>query len=191
MISPPTDSLYKFMAVSGLLLIVSMVIWYFSEVGRIDREQYEVQVLYDQSIVRRNRELSDVETAKSSMKDQEDGLQILRRQTRQVLAEPPDETAFRSIVNKYDKMFQIMARDIEISRAAEARSWDNAENQALITARDRRLKSLSKKTSELTIWAIVLGIAGAILSLSGFWLWYKRVQVYVDKSLRLDSRSET
>lgn len=159
MLKIPTDNLYKFLAVTGLVLFLGCGYLAYLYQQNIDKELmlHEVKIKnLDASISRLSKEAS-FPTSSSEIVSLFD-----------TINNSPEKA--REIFKKKDQALQDL-KDEELQKIFE----DNLKPYI-----EREIKDVQKLTSAL--WFIA--IAGGIVSIIGFLLWYLFVQRYMDIKLR-------
>ncbi|QJR19698.1 hypothetical protein [Pelagibacterium halotolerans] len=156
--SLPTDNLYKFQAIAGLVLVVvSSIFMYLRvsedalEVARISAviSSYETLLERDAEEIRAFREQLESREAENELDSVDlEGLQLRLSQ-------------FEELERQHRESAARISEDSALSRT-------RVDNTAMAHG---------------PLFAMT--IAGLIFMLHGFWLWYSRVQVHQDKLLRL------
>lgn len=86
---------------------------------------------------------------------------------------------------------QILVGDSEFQSLPSLRRWEIIKDKQLVAAKIPQLKTrASRLRDNVNRWEISLCIttsAGTILSISGFLLWYRKVQKLLDKKLLQES----
>jgi biopolymer transport protein ExbB/TolQ len=152
-VSPPTDNLYKFLAISGLLLLILSVIYPYWISYRVMQQANEF--FRDLRLL----ELENKQLSKLSEEIKSKGEEL--KASKNITSEQVDEFAQRA-EDVIDKRYDVVRMDTEI---------DYKEKQ-LNTAVD----------TMLPIWTARVGVfIGLIFMSGGFILWYFKLQRYQEK----------
>ena len=163
MISPPTDSLYKFLAISGLVTVGWSVAFPWDK-----HLEYELKVAEVKAEVQKSKlKVERLDSQYKSLLDEESKLQAER-------SEQDRKLKLAAIEGRKQKLY------IEMLEA-----------QQPVDERVEALKVLQDALRSYYLMGLVSTIAGLILAVAGFFLWYGRVQRYVDVKLRQDTEKET
>lgn len=167
MIQPPTDNLYKFLAIFGLIIIIT---------GTISANQsysnWQNYLIDDEFKFAKNAEKS-----------------VLAFKTRMRILDQIGAIWIKSKKSKLEKV------DIENFNELQKQLASPEINVPLIDTIERKKSQKMGKVLEdkayLMFEVAVLSIAiGTVLSAVGFYLWYSRVQVFLDAKLRAESQQE-
>lgn len=199
-LKPPTDNLYKFMTIMGLILFLVSVTYPSWLAHRTMRAAYEANRDYELLLL-------DVEKFKKKSDDFE------REYNRQVSERPAVESELTDLEKQASNLSKLSSsrQSAFIARLGQlrvklrenqekAQETKNASDEAALEAQKKRIE-LSYKLN-VGIWegraalvCIVLGgiggIAGVLLCVFGFNLWSLRVQVYQDAILRKQAELES
>jgi hypothetical protein len=178
--SIPTDNLYKFMALSGILLVIAAFIpqhWYYNlqiEYQELDGEanilmlKNEKLILEGKKIVREHEKLT-----------REGGILFkeLAKRTTKELGE---------MTKEYDKIL------LETAEKAEKRANISYENkiaaERLLTL--KKILVLKRRRINLYMWIANINFStGILLTIWGFGLWYFKLQKYQDKIIKKPSKN--
>jgi hypothetical protein len=179
----PTDNLYKFMAIAGLATALSCT--YFSVRLRQDvsRQWYRHLVAYQaipSELELLKGDVASTTRTVSTLKERTDELG-----TRVDAAGPSTPIAtLRALRAEGDRL---KTETQEISRVIHELPRRNDELRAHLM-RDELdhvwLKDLEARTSVYTLATNTMAVIGFLVAVAGFYLWYVRVQCYLDHSLR-------
>ena len=193
LIKPPTDNLYKFQALVGLLLVLVSItypVWLFRQAlllyfAAINEEsQLQIQAEYVQE--RQNL----LQSQMSSMLDDPDQLKKLKEtiddlENQWLLATPsPKRNALSSEIDRLRKRRQdsLQSRTALLEESQKLTSELRSKKEQLTYQ-----QSVSKTELRMSRFMFVIGVvgfvAGVLITLRGFSNWRKRVQVYEDQIL--------
>ncbi len=194
----PTDNLYKFIALSGVFILITLLVLLNLSKSRIlieidEIETEEGELVFEMELKNlRTEEIgnelkilrervdeykrkgyiesdNDINSLLKKLKDSEEReyYQFLYKYEEKIL---PEIFTLNVIEAKCDELFELQNKTrlnkMQVNRKRE-----------LIRSKYRRLKQ--------DIWKYYLGIIiSLIISIYGFVLWYKRVQIYLDLKLK-------
>jgi len=178
----PTDSLYKFLAIAGLsLIVISLYLGYNLE---MTHNAEAIKFNGDIAIFNKERDdlNSDLEFIKRKLKklcavckcncfDKNGDIQILpnfKGSGSSELNEQRHEVD-SLLINYYDKQNQLVTKGLQIDTQKEL-----IENSA------------KYRDTFMNIFMTLLG-AGTVMTLIGFGLWYKKIQIYQDIILKSEA----
>ncbi len=186
----PTDNLYKFLALAGLGA-TGFCLWFWwtrrnlllTERMDIDRELARAESRLDRS----ERLLADHVKAQHATRAARDALE---GDVAKFLAEKPPDAA----VEHFRVHLQARAKEISEQQdrdfAAVARSevlvFDNKEALRDLETRAKAHVQQRNDVAWLGTWMLAAASVGLIISAAGFYLWYVRVQWFIDKQTRAD-----
>ena len=194
LIKPPTDNLYKFQALVGLLLVLVSItypVWLYHQAlllyfaARNEESQLQIQAEYVQE--RQNLLQSQI----SSMLDDPDQLKKLiddLENQRRLTAPSPKRDALSSEIEHLRKRWQdsFQSRTALVEESQKLMSDLRSKTEQLA-----HQKSVSKTELRMSRFMIVIGVVGfvlgVIITLHGFSKWRKLVQVYEDKILKREA----
>lgn len=183
----PTDNLYKFMALSGIMmLIVSLIPFYHSYELKLEaiRLNGEIKTLNVQ-INYLSEDLSELNKEVSALYKETDSIK------RQLGALDANEAVGIKQALSDDEKVEIIKRSEEITKKATEQKSKLLQYQEI--NRKQELTSIKhdneiqkQKFLLFVIWnELIIGtlglLFGIILSYKGFLLWYKKLQVPLDK----------
>jgi len=157
MLTPPTDSLYKFIAISGLVAIGFSVAYPWNKHIEYELKVAEVQAEIDKSQLK----VDQLKDLFDSLREQESKLPTRDRDQLDMLKEKEKNV---------------------VSQMREA--------QLPVDERRRALRNLNEALRSYYLMGLVSLITGALLATTGFWLWYLRVQRFVDSKMRNDAENK-
>lgn len=194
LLTPPTDNLYKFQAIAGLLLIlvsVSYPPWLFHKaiVGYLAAENEKVQLQTQATFAQRRLDtlqrrldtlLEDPDTLKSSM----DALENRRKAERSDSEKVKVSIEIDRLRTRWQEA--VRSREDLVDAAHEL-----SLSLQLKTAQTQHQQTLSNTElwmSRIIVFCAIAGImVGLILTFRGFQKWYRRVQVFQDAHLKKQS----
>jgi len=150
-LAPPTDNLYKFLAVSGLIVFIFCFV-------------YPFQIYQD---LVRQAAAGDQEVVALRAEDDSNNAAIKSAEA---------AGAASALPGKADASERLREKRDDI-----ARRWTIARSRyqfALLRKEDLRV---------IFLWAIGYGTCGLMVSGTGFWLWYARLQQYQDMVAKADA----
>jgi len=158
---PPTDNLYKFLAIFGLVMIGFSIYVPLQRLEAFSRGSMYVEVAYepiiDKLVLIDDAARADLECAISAAKKREKG---------QVTKPDPCE------------------------KAPTARAAATVASAELVTLRAKAAKLelernfLFQQYRQYFVMGIVVGCLGLCLCIAGFWLWYVRLQRFLDAAVK-------
>ena len=160
-LTPPTDNLYKFMAIAGIAVMVLAVLGPAFAIALGERHQERVDdVLVDLARLEAQERVLEVKYAHvEEWYDGESSLTIARSDPR-----------LQEIVSSNDEAYQLYVERAALEECV-SREADRREFCESIF-----LQSVVEQ------W--VLLVFGAVLAVAGFTLWYRRLQRYQDRDAR-------
>ncbi|HSE15582.1 MAG TPA: hypothetical protein VLB46_00930 [Pyrinomonadaceae bacterium] len=194
LIRPPTDNLYKFQALVGLLLVLVSItypVWLFRQAlllyfaARNEESQLQIQAEYVQE--RQNL----LQNQMSSMLDDPDQLKKLKEriddlENQWLLATPsPKRNTLSSEIDRLRKRWQdsLQSRTALVEESQKLMSELRSKKEHLT-----HQQSVSKTQLRMSRFMFVIGVVGFLIgvaiTLRGFRQWSKRVQVYEDIILK-------
>ena len=168
LVSLPTDNLYKFMAMSGLVVVVASIALSMHHYRQLQRRYFEVNrrvLVHGAKLKLTEAEVNATKTGTLELKKR-----VLANQDSVKLAESAGTTSTA----------------ISELRAALA---EHSIEAAELDADSSELTFLGAQLQTLTKIALVGTIIGAALIGSGLFLWYTKVQVLLDQALVIQSVS--
>ena len=171
---PPTDNLYKFMAIAGLALFAASmsVPWHYA--FNIKEELYKVMEAQEVLAV----------DLKHCTEKSHGFSQII---TNSILSK---KGLFTNSTEKLQLTYsndELKAMFVELEELRHSIDVKNASGKINF----ERIKDYTRR-HRIFIWVITIG--GALsgwLSIRGFRLWYVRIQIYQDKALRLSAQKQS
>jgi valyl-tRNA synthetase len=183
LITPPTDNLYKFIAITGLILILLSIILPFVKEEELsikmqqDKTSGEVLKAKGKYLHEQNERLQKsnemlIESINKHIKQIDDLLKLKKISSSEVLLqEVKDGTnELQNSLKKYDESINGIQSQLE----SVIEQKGNTE----------LLLYLAKQLSTVKLISKIGIVLGLLLTIVGFWLWYTRLQVFQDKSIR-------
>jgi hypothetical protein len=195
-LKPPTDNLYKFMALSGLLtqlLFFVFIPWNLQRAVLAHAEAasgVEILKIDAEDVARKKNEAeTDIERLQSEQAVAENRLATLRSQL---------ENSSR--LNSSERTSELRELTVECNnRAKLIREIRDAVNEEIISAHKKKAELTAKVKYARVQWELgiaysvlllLLAVGGFFLTLKGFFLWFDRVQKFQDAILRGQATSE-
>ncbi len=157
----PTDNLYKFLAITGLILILISVIYPEMETHEIDRM------------------LKETKTELNILKREEEYLNLERRL---LLEDNQAQTNTRSIQKSED----INRRRLELER----KLMEIEKKRIQMFGQIDQITLLINRLRLIFRFSTVGLILGIILTIAGFYFWYIKVQRYQDMMIKKESGAD-
>lgn len=213
----PTDNLYKFIALSGITLMIAFVVASLSLSKEVRLQ--EVAVKTDRHILRLQlrelRERSKQLAVKTAL--QRVHLQLRWLQRKSKLVGKPDLQSLRSQFRQRQRKSKQFEREWERSHQEEFAHafpiWlrdqkDNVDflleklrrhtalqadldalelEEARVDKRDKQLEVIGSEARLLYWVTIFFACVGVLMAIVGFWLWYVRVQKYLDERVKKEA----
>jgi hypothetical protein len=166
----PTDNLYKFMALVGVIVLLSSFVFPSYHMFEIERQQVIARAEFE--VLKAKNDLLNSESAELDLEREHLKLDMERAKKGKASQESSKEIESRS-QNLRDRYAEIRAKRHDI-----------LANSALIGGKLEEIERLLKWMGHYIVAMAVGGLVGVLLISSGFRLWYDRVQVYQDALLR-------
>jgi len=207
-----TDSIYKFMAVFGLVLFLSpsvivdkrlelklQINEYYKtvELNKEKREKIDEMILkknkekenYNKTISNKNLQINELQKEIDSI--YEEYLELQKKGTLTI-----EKDRYSSLITKYakkiDELKQIKNNIYDEDYNRLIMLYDEIEAKMdeysiLLIDREYLLNEIEIKDNYINqknVFEIFLRVLGFLLSIVGFILWYVRIQIYVDKEIK-------
>jgi septal ring factor EnvC (AmiA/AmiB activator) len=156
--SVPTDNLYKFMALSGLAIVITCLYLFFSRADQLNERLYDVaerKSILEANIDAMNDEISKLNRSIAELKKAADSRDVLAQLTSRV---EEGEKIKSELLHTRKEL-------IDLTAAAEVADM---------------IRSLQTKQA---IAFMLFETIGIVISGFGFMLWYTRVQKFLDVQL--------
>jgi hypothetical protein len=175
--SPPTDNLYKFISIFGLVLLGAIVFFMY----RLERD-YRIESMNLE--LQQNILISQSRALYEDLKGANDYISLLDSELQSLNKSNLSKNDYNSYIEKFNSI--VSKRDLEREKheTFTKRARENEEKQLKVQYNKNILiMNLNEKTGLQKIAKIGL-ILSIILILLGFCLWYIKLQVYQDAILR-------
>jgi hypothetical protein len=197
----PTDNLYKFMALSGVLIILVFISMYTARVStlneNINNETAEIEELkFEKLLLAKKDSLLDIDihelsSKMSKYKYDSTNLEKNISDLREVLKDPNNREYLKFFYTYEDDLIpekKIFDDIVERTKSGDENRNLIQQKQNTIFIKDNKINKDVRSLIEFK-WIIAIGILiGLFLSIYGFFLWYLKVQKFLDKILINDSR---
>ena len=180
----PTDNLYKFIALFGLVILIVSFITFFTEVKKMGNESFKIQKEININILEANLLIKEFEEV------------ISKESTRNEIIIALNEKIRNPLYHNSDSLLILEAESIQLDKdkdnELESGQYNSLFNKTdeyqmnhlLIQEKNKlylhNLKGIDLLEKILT-WTSVVGFG---LVLIGFYLWYFRLQVYQDTIIK-------
>lgn len=178
----PTDSLYKFLAITGLSIILLASYFFFNAFKNIK----QVSLIYN----------NEIELCSYDETDLENELSFIKGKARKI--------CLQSNCNCFDKQGNmVLLPDVSASKdnilISKRKTIDSLLNKYMEkkTALNKKALQLQGKNKLLnnehinfeiySIWFLNFILIGLIMTISGFYFWYTRIQKFQDLMLKSES----
>jgi len=191
----PTDNLYKFMALSGLILCVFMLIYPQTLLEQMSEKLYEqktqskiLNVELDFLTAKRKRLLDDQERHVKRMQEFTPEFEVLIEQFKSGMQLEFTREEALAIIDKEkikDKEMEESWKKLQTVR--EDLDEESKQLDIKTIQRDEISENIKRLTEDFdnnVLIAIVFAFLGAIISIAGFGFWYVKVQEPTDRLLR-------
>jgi hypothetical protein len=176
MIKPPTDSLYKFMAISGLLLLVFCLI--YPEQRRFEVNIEKARIDGELKIL-----ISDNEVLKQDLELLMDDLKDHKDRAQKMAENRGTATELTGLQKRQDELERKKLEQFEKERAFKTKLLE-------IQTKIMLLNTTESFASWLAYLSKVGFVVGACLMISGFLFWYLKVQQPQDRILEAQAKHE-
>lgn len=172
-IRPPTDNLYKFIAISGLAILLASTIIPFLRLWQLELRRARIGARINHSMLILSRRAPGIDEALKLTKQIQSAGDTVDEETRELW------------IRQYDSITQYWT-DAE---AEQIRQIEQEEKETAIALAES--EALAGQVKD--IWSLALSGLGVGLGLTGlgFWLWWARVQKFEDKILRHRAETES
>lgn len=202
----PTDNLYKFISLTGILFVVFFFVYPLTRIDRIRNKQISLDA--ELSMLNASNEIfdaklnsfgKDVKTLEKKIKDnygKSDSLSKYENKPRinlvELLNNLHDKEYREYIKFTFDYEKKIIPEKFELEllkRMSDSiREIENKQKLTLVGIKSKNAQiSENIKQENGWIWAEILGFTlGLILIALGFKFWYNKVQIPLDEKLKLE-----
>lgn len=157
----PTDNLYKFIAISGLILIFLSTVLPAWTIHNMQLEQIEIEGEIDLNIFK--TKLLEEETKRMQKLDE--------------YLESLSPTRYRKLMKSEDKLSK------ELERTRET-IMDLQNKNMQINIKNKKVKYFVDKITQMKLVFIIGNFIGTMFTYYGFSLWYRRLQKYQDQIIK-------
>lgn len=151
LLSLPTDNLYKFMAISGLVILIISLIFPFYFKKKFTFRIYEIRKNHNINMIKKE----GIERKVSKL---EDGLKQVRSQAD---LDEISESSEQIVSEQNQLSFILEDTDCEL----------------------KKIEYLSDSVKFLNGFSVIGTLSGLVLTSFGFYLWYIKLQSFLDKAL--------
>jgi hypothetical protein len=196
----PTDNLYKFMALSGLLIVLFFTSLYVVKESQLTDDTNKITSEIGELIFEKNLLLEKDSMLHIEILDLESKLKRYKHDSTNLEIDLSDISKLTQDPNKREalKFFYTYESDIlpekKILDDIQLRIKLRDENKNLIRMKANTviLKNnqniVDWKSLKRLRWMMLFGVLlGSYLASNGFILWYQRVQKYLDKKIKIES----
>ncbi len=180
----PTDNLYKFMAIGGLVSAISCV--YFA----VSLKRSLLEQVHQNHGVLAILRLETNLMAERTMRTEKISGELIDK-TRAVSDDVHRKQANPSELN--DQLQMLRSELEKLQGRIDQNKDDRLRVKTEVDKAENGVWYLEQHATEVTSLTRVLGVVGFVAwlwSLGGFWLWYSRIQKYVDQELKKKAQSE-
>lgn len=163
----PTDNLYKFLSLAGIVVVIMAVYFTVTKVSEVSDKIMDVQE--GQDIVSEN------------IKSLERLVELLEKIVDNSIAELKGER------KKDDKKLELVYSESEIKNLMSEIRDSLAKigvEKVRVEANTKRLTELHERSKKISHWGVFFIAIGMIMANFGFYLWYTRVQKPLDCILK-------
>lgn len=159
---PPTDNLYKFLAISGLIVFGFSIYIPFQRFEEFERSSVQLDIVYEPII------------DKLMVVDDAALIQLNCSISKRGGGKPKSSDPCKRVK--------------EAKAVAAAATRELVALQAKVTNVKHERNLLFEQYRRSFVAGIFLGVLGLALCIAGFWLWYVRLQRYLDAVVRDDAQ---
>ena len=182
--TPPTDNLYKFMALSGIVLVVAFFIplVFFRQTAM----EYLAQVRGSKELEVQEKFVNQrLETLKLRQQHLIDTKNKLQKRLEGV------NSASNSETDKLEGLLKETNSEIEsIEDASHELSLNLALKRAQVDSEETVNFNERRDSRVLIVVGVIWVVLGLALSFAGFWLWYKKLQRYQDRVAKKEAEDK-
>ena len=160
----PTDNLYKFMAVTGAVAVLSAIFFMTSMINDTYEKVFDLSKKLSLLEIRTQSSVSEFENFKKAISKLEVDDSVMSKHE-------PSQT------HQYAEVIKFLDEHMENSIFLES-------DIAKLKADRERIVHYSNQIDRYIIWLSVIVMIGSALSCLGFWLWYMRVQKSLDALIK-------
>ena len=178
---PPTDTLYKFLAILGLLFFLSSLlspIWIHREFDAQESEyarDLQLLILNKQGWQDAQKEVE--RASAESDRAQKDLLEVGDRYDKK-------QASLQEMKRALDKAEEALKRQDTKLKDFRAKLLEFDKQVAEVNYKGSLYESAKSSTGNLLLLCVIGGVVGLVMTIIGFTLWYRRTQKYEDLVLR-------
>jgi hypothetical protein len=168
MFQPPTDNLYKFMAIAGIVICLTGLGFFVKKAEEYHSRHVKFENLRDFTVAQQ-------EDLKMKLKDQQRATKVFEEQAKKGNKDIFTDKFLKFIMDEFN---------LPALKAAE-------KHTELVRQHNEAIREIN----HTLFWLLVYGaisffttVGGLWLAFRGFWLWYERVQCYQDTELAIKVR---
>lgn len=175
----PTDNLYKFMAIAGVVTGLTCTYLEVTLRGDMSKRWYEHLTKYSSIDSALNSIDRDANTSMDQVAEIEKRTNALVEHDKQARSERERREITSTAQELWSATEALRLRDLESEKRSDA-----VKERITAERLDRDwLKYLDARTHAYSIMLINLALLGYLVSVAGFYLWYARVQKYLDRKM--------
>lgn len=185
--SLPTDSLYKFMALFGLVMTILVVVshFYFRKIFMF--QVYDLRKHLDTLELRCGGFLDKAQNHLLRLDSVQAELQRLSQREVLESGERFETTLLKQKVERLNSEVNVLGGDVK----AECYSIDLAINKIELECDTKKVEFLASQLQLLTAAQVLGLVVGVSLSISGFYFWYDKQQVFIDEAVAAQATSKS
>ena len=182
-VTPPTDNLYKFMAVGGIVMVVACFIFpllWFRESGMEYLAQLRAtnELKVHEDFARERRRTLDLRK-QSAINEKNEFQKRLNSASNSAAVEKLEGQIKET--NRAIESIEDSSQELNLNLALKKAQIENEETVSINRRRDSRL----------AVWlGVGLALFGAVLSFFGFLGWYNRLQKYQDRLTKKEAEEK-
>lgn len=168
----PTDSLYKFMALSGISICLFTV--------------YFIWTQHQKLLERRDRLIPELAVLEVSLQQLKNKTTEIKQQVLSAKTASTKDKIDNSGDSIKENESQPDQQTSDLESAVTALEISTAKHQRVAKRMESNSKILilyRKQINRLIVLMVILGFWGVGLSISGFYFWYVRIQVHIDNAI--------
>ena len=168
----PTDSLYKFMAISGIILIIVPLVFMYNYYNKLLVETYNNSLEVDILEIEAKHLREDVLSLEEGVNDFESRVGIKG-----------------NLIANENVLIKIEASNLsEITKSIDTKNKE-LEIKLIKTKNRLEINSVLRNNTKILLFlGKIFGVLGSILTVAGFSLWYYKIQIYQDKILKENAK---
>lgn len=180
----PTDNLYKFLAITGVIAVLASINFGFHQIEVVVLERIELEA-----------ELAGFQQELRVFQAQSEGADVYRQaadEAGQLVRESPIEESIEStetrrvLISSYSKAAK---KSLDATTELAIASMDLANTSAHIEAHHEKIKFLIYERNVLLIVYIFMFLIGVSMAFFGFYSWYFKLQCFQDEIIKREVSS--